>query len=934
MATDVRSLVIDTFQQSQTAAAGHKTLALRLKHVYLQTRDTPESSLFAISFSRCVDRLLAAGKRDQCADRVSDFVEEFTKALLPEDEDEDEEESNLEAVLFFERLVERYIPGLESRLAQVRLRCLTLIQRLVYFVPLDESILQVLVEKAIARTKDADAKVRLAAVTLLARFEMNEEISKTLVHSSRHDPNSEVRLTATFNLKGISYRLTEILCERVRDTAPRLRYAMYAKVLPKVDFCTLSISTRERIVKAGLNDRDENVQRAAKQLVAQKWVSMSDNNIELVLRRLDVISNTEISDQVLQAFFELTSNITEKIDFDDEFFANIWVEDVVLLRGFQEYCNREKLVDLRESKMPDLTTIAAQIEKLWTKFEDPKTYENKDEVDENELRISLPFMVDQLLEVASKYDLSDEASRQRISQVTTKIFMADTAPTFRSISHIVAIQRQLNPSDNAFATWAFETLDATPAMSSQATSDTDLVSGLLRGLSLFQAVLSRVRSRDIASYLPSIYSTYIQQALQSPITDISSLGMKCLGLACLLDYKFAALHINFFINFVRTYCSIEASESAELVAFSVHAITDMLLQYEKNSSDETEDTPDTSVANTSSVGDSTIAARKGFPREEIVALFRSLLTVPAPATQHAAALSLAKLTLAKLVLDAPQILRLLLVYYFSRSEMNAANHEISVHAEEQHGLIQQQLLLFFRANSLYPDGRLDVARVFIVAFKDYAEWHERHPTAVSLGDFVRQVVELTSPDAQPRTAGGTGGDTNAHSVLAISLLELIIVAEDATTRRSLVSTLKTLELENATKHELRVIKDLYEQKIDIESIRGSVVKRELMEFKERLNKLFDDKPEEEHERTEEQEVVDAEYEAELQADQAEREDAEHQEIGDEYQETGTRAFAKPEIVEDGLIDRAEMEDENDNSEAPARASTPQNGRPAEEAITV
>lgn len=929
MATDVRSLVIDSFQQSQTAATGHKTLALRLKHAYLQTRDTPDSSLFAISFSRCVDRLLAAGKRDQCADRVSDFVEQFTKALLPEDEDD----PDLEAVLFFERLVERYIPGLESRLAQVRLRCLTLIRRLVYYVPLDESLLEVLVEKVIARTKDADAKVRLGAVTLLGRFEMNEEIARTLVHSSRHDPNSEVRLTATFGLRHINYRLTEILCERVRDTAPRLRYAMYAKVLPKVDFRTISISTRERIVKAGLNDRDENVRRAAKQLVAQKWVAMSDNNIEIVLRRLDVISHTDISDQVLQAFFELTSNITEKIDFDDEFFANLWVEDVVLLRGFQEYCNRENLVDLRESKMPDLTTIAAQIEKLWTKFEDPKTYENKEEADENELRICLPFMVDQLLDVASKYDLSDEASRQRISQVTTKIFMADTAPTFRSISHIVAIQRQLNPSDNAFATWAFETLDATPAMSSQVTSDTDLVSGLLRGLSLFQAVLSRVRSRDIASYLPSIYSTYIQQALQSPITDISSLGMKCLGLACLLDYKFAALHINFFINYVRTYCSIEASESAELVAFSVHAITDMLLQYEKNSNDPTEDTPDTSVANTSSVGDSTIAAKKGFPREEIITLFRSLLTVPAPTIQHAAALSLAKLTLAKLVADAPQILRLLLVYYFSCSEMNAANSSITLQAEEEHGLIQQQLLLFFRANSLYTEGRFDVARIFIQAFRDYAEWHEQHPTAVSLGDFVRQVVELTSPDAQPRSAGGTGGDTNAHSVLAISLLELIISAEDATTRRSLVSTLKTIQLENATKHELRVIKDLYEQKVDIEAIRGSVVRKELTEFKERINKLFDEKPDEEqgHEGAEEEvEVVDAQYAAELEADQAEREEGESDgEVAE--------VRPKPEIVEGDflegeLIEPAPMEDSGDDTEAPARASTPQNDRSPEEAI--
>lgn len=822
---NLRAVVNTAFQSSQSGAESHKALCLNLKAAHNEAIKNGNSVQFLDSFIRCLDRLLTTSRKDQCAARIVDFVVSYAKLICPEDANENEEvQDEFELfVQFIEAIIERYIPGFESRLANVRYRCVSLIGTLVPLVPLNEELLAILEKVAILRLRDADSRVRVQAVILVSRFDLNEATTKALSIAMQHDPSSEVRLVATYNIAHGSKALSELACERVRDLGTQIRKGLYSKVLRTIDFRALSIKARENIVRAGLNDRDEGVKRAASMLIASRWVNMSDNNIELVLQRLDVIGHTDIGDLVLDAFFELRRDVVEQLNFSEEFWKELWIEDTVLLRGFQKFCLKEKLDNLLYEKLPDLTFLATQIQILWNKFIDPQTYEACASTDEAEdLRECLPFMVEQLLDLASRYDLDDEASRQKITAVISNIIMAEDPPSNQIIEHIVAIQRRLNASDTALVSWAFETLEAMPSMATQevSISDESLIMNLLRALSLFNAVLARVSSHDVAAYLPSLYSTYIAPSMESPVADMRAPALRCLGLASLLDSRFAAEHIKKFAEVItkndqRVVESSEADLQAiaaieEEIVISIDALADIILVHVDA------ELPISAISNT----------------------WVSLLESTRPAVQGSAALSLAKLILANLVEEASAILPRLVLFYF----VNTAGIE----DDEARALTQQQLTLFLRALCLYREGQEALADVFKAVFEQFAAHKTSQYTSITIGDLINQFLDFTvteKPGQNTDHSEAAPDDPrswhHAHAHIAFELVSMISTIDDCTHRRSIASSLAKIQLQGAPLIALEQVEKALNHLGDFSSFRLAAIRNSLSAFQTDIRKLVE-----------------------------------------------------------------------------------------------
>ena len=94
-------------------------------------------------------------------------------------------------------------------------------------------------------------------------------VTKTLQSS---DPSAEVRRNLLLNLP-LTKEVLPYLLERARDADATTRRALYARLLPTLgDFRHLSLTHREKLLRWGLKDRDENVRKATARLFRERWI--------------------------------------------------------------------------------------------------------------------------------------------------------------------------------------------------------------------------------------------------------------------------------------------------------------------------------------------------------------------------------------------------------------------------------------------------------------------------------------------------------------------------------------------------------------------------------------------------------------------------------------------------------------------------------------
>ncbi|KAI0393956.1 ARM repeat-containing protein [Xylariaceae sp. FL0594] len=475
--TTLRTQICAVFRDAQKTTATHRKLAVTLRKIHeaccyeptnpnKQTTDDFDEADFNAEFKRCVYRIMPIKKSESVGDRTIRFIGLFLRHANDKDNDllgETDADASTMPETPSSRLttevMEAVLPLLTSKDKFVRYRSTQLISHIINSLDaIDDELFQKLRQGLLRRIRDKESVVRSQAVLGLGRLagnqiegmenpddsddEVETGLLEKLLEVLQNDPSAEVRRSLLVNLPILPNTLPYLL-ERARDQDAATRRAVYSRLLPALgDFRHLSLSMREKLLRWGLRDRDENVRKAAGRLFRERWIEdcaglnqpedgeaptepappVLDSLLEL-LERIDVVNSgveNGVALEAMNGFWEGRPDYRNAMEFDDKFWETLSAESVFVARSFNDFCRTQgngKYEALLEEKLPEVTKIAYFLERyLNVMIEAIRRVNNQENVDEDEEEdtVEQEFIVEQLLHIVLTLDYSDEVGRRKM----------------------------------------------------------------------------------------------------------------------------------------------------------------------------------------------------------------------------------------------------------------------------------------------------------------------------------------------------------------------------------------------------------------------------------------------------------------------------------------------------------------------------------------
>lgn len=472
---DLRRQICAIFRDAQKTTATHRKLAVNLRKIheaccYEPTRpnktaptDFHESD-FNNEFTRCVLRVMPVKKSEGVGEKTIRFVGLFLRHANDKDNELlGEEDANASTMpetpstRLTTQVMEAILPLLTVKDKFVRYRSTQLISHVINSLDaIDDDLFQKLRHGLLKRIRDKEAMVRSQAVLGLGRLAGNQVegmvnsddsdddvetgLLEKLLEVLQNDPSADVRRSLLVNLPILPNTLPYLL-ERARDSDPATRRAVYSRLLPALgDFRHLSLSMREKLLRWGLRDRDENVRKAAGRLFRDRWIEdcagvnqpedatgpappSMDGLLEL-LERIDIVNSgveNGVALEAMKGFWEGRPDYRDAVEFTDSFWETLSAESVFIARSFNGFCRTEgngKYESLVEEKLPEVTKLAFFLERylnvLIEAIRRVNSQDNVDDEEEEEDTVEQEFIVEQLLHIVLTLDYSDEVGRRKM----------------------------------------------------------------------------------------------------------------------------------------------------------------------------------------------------------------------------------------------------------------------------------------------------------------------------------------------------------------------------------------------------------------------------------------------------------------------------------------------------------------------------------------
>ncbi|KAI0378759.1 condensin subunit Cnd3 [Hypomontagnella monticulosa] len=472
----LRTQICSIFRDAQKTTATHRKLVVNLRKIheaccYEPTRPKKNASNdfdeadFNNEFSRCVLRTMPVKKSEGVGEKTIRFVGLFLRHANDKDNEllgeEDVDASTMPetpSTRLTTQVMEAILPLLTAKDKFVRYRSTQLISHVINSLDaIDDDLFQKLRHGLLKRIRDKEAMVRSQAVLGLGRLAGNQVegmvnsddsdddaetgLLEKLLEVLQNDPSADVRRSLLVNLPILPNTLPYLL-ERARDSDPATRRAVYSRLLPALgDFRHLSLSMREKLLRWGLRDRDENVRKAAGRLFRERWIEdcagvnqpeddeqptsappSMDGLLEL-LERIDIVNSgveNGVALEAMKGFWEGRPDYRDAVEFDDNFWETLSAESVFIARSFNDFCRTEgngKYESLIEEKLPEVTKLAFFLERyLNVLIEAIRRINNQGDVeeDEEEDTVEQEFIVEQLLHIILTLDYSDEVGRRKM----------------------------------------------------------------------------------------------------------------------------------------------------------------------------------------------------------------------------------------------------------------------------------------------------------------------------------------------------------------------------------------------------------------------------------------------------------------------------------------------------------------------------------------
>ena len=348
------------------------------------------------------------------------------------------------------------LPLMASKEKTVRYRSTQLVSHIINSLDaIDDEYYHLLKMGLLKRIRDKEPMIRVQAVLGLGRLAGNEDddgedgaasddddatgLLVKLLDILQNDPSADVRRSLLLNLPLTPGTLPYLL-ERARDLDSATRRALYSRLLPALgDFRHLSLSMREKLLRWGLRDRDENVRKATARLFRERWIEdcagphttseeggtkeaapPSIDGLQELLERIDVVNSAVdngIASEAMKEFWTGRPDYRDEIQFSDAFWEHLTPESVFMARSFNDFCRQEgdgKYDFLIEEKMPEVTKLAFFLQQYTNSLVDSlRRNDAREESKEEEDTVEQEFIVEQLLHIAKTLDYSDEVGRRK-----------------------------------------------------------------------------------------------------------------------------------------------------------------------------------------------------------------------------------------------------------------------------------------------------------------------------------------------------------------------------------------------------------------------------------------------------------------------------------------------------------------------------------------
>jgi condensin complex subunit 3 len=477
---ELRTQISSIFRDAQRTTASHRKLVINLRKIQEACCYEPTSSKnkktgaedfdeeqFTTEFTRCVLRVMPVKKSESVGERSVRFIGLFLRHVNDKDNELNAEDADETGVMvetpstrLTSHVMSTVLPLLTSKEKFVRYRSTQLISHIINALDsIDDDLFQLLRHGLLKRIRDKEAMVRVQAVLGLGRLAGNEADGEAddsddddsgagllakLLEVLQNDPSADVRRSLLVNLPILPSTLPFLL-ERARDQDPATRRALYSRLLPALgDFRHLSLSMREKLLRWGLRDRDENVRKAAGKLFRERWIedcagtaepevadeeanaepkAPSFEGLLELLERIDVVNSgveNGVALEAMKGFWEGRPDYRDAVTFDDNFWDTLTAESVFMARSFNDFCRNEgngKFEALVEEKMPEVTKLAFYLQRYVTVLVAALkrvALQEPTEDEEDEDTVEQEFIVEQILHMTRTLDYSDEVGRRKM----------------------------------------------------------------------------------------------------------------------------------------------------------------------------------------------------------------------------------------------------------------------------------------------------------------------------------------------------------------------------------------------------------------------------------------------------------------------------------------------------------------------------------------
>ncbi|KAM0256168.1 hypothetical protein ACHAQJ_005145 [Trichoderma viride] len=660
----LRTQICAIFRDAQRTTATHRKLAVNLRKIQeaccyepvnpkKASADEFDEKAFNHEFIRCVLRVMPVKKAESVGEKLIRFIGLFLRHASDKD-NELLDEADADASLMPEtpstrlssKVLQTALSMMQAKDKYVRFRSTQLVSHIINSLDaIDDDLFQSLRNSLLKRIRDKEAMVRVQAVLGLGRLAGNQPegdnnsddsdnqsvgLLEKLLDVLQNDSSADVRRSLLVNLPILPTTLPYLL-ERARDQDAATRRAVYSRLLPALgDFRHLSLSMREKLLRWGLRDRDENVRKAAGRLFRERWIADCagvapqeeappnfDGLLEL-LERIDVINSgveNGVALEAMKGFWEGRPDYREALTLDDQFWETLSAESVFMARSFNDFCRSEgngRYESLVEEKLPEVTKLAFFLERYLKVLVDAvkRVAQLDAEDDEEEDTVEQEFIIEQMLHIALTLDYSDEVGRRKMFTLlrqslaipelpddVTKLAMEvlryicapDTAGEREFCSVVLEAVADVHDTivdlpgedDESFVSAHSEMIsrETTPASDSnkpelseeeaQEKAVREMIVNM-KCLHIVQCMLTHVAGnlKDNTD-LVSMLNNLVVPAVRSHEAPVRERGLVCLGLCALLDRSLAEENLGLFIHFFT-----KGHTALQITA--LHILTDIL----------------------------------------------------------------------------------------------------------------------------------------------------------------------------------------------------------------------------------------------------------------------------------------------------------------------------------------------------------------------